>query len=65
MFIGLHYFASAEKQKSLVANSNELAPSNKRQVTLSSASELAGNAVCFLKSSEMKHAGGLIADEDG
>ncbi|XP_047980095.1 uncharacterized protein LOC125221845 isoform X2 [Salvia hispanica] len=54
----------AEKQKSLVANSNELAPSNKRQVTLSSASELAGNAVCFLKSSEMKHAGGLIADED-
>ncbi|XP_042067187.1 dentin sialophosphoprotein-like isoform X1 [Salvia splendens] len=54
----------AKKQKSLVANSNELAHSNKRQVTLSSASELAVNAVCFLKSSEMKDAGGLIADED-
>ncbi|XP_042039999.1 uncharacterized protein LOC121785626 isoform X2 [Salvia splendens] len=54
----------AEKQKSLVANSNELAHSNKKQVTLSSASELAGNAVCFLTSSEMKDAVGLIADED-
>ncbi|KAL1543695.1 hypothetical protein AAHA92_20636 [Salvia divinorum] len=54
----------AEKQKSPVANSNELAHSNQRQGTLSSASELGGNALRFLKSSERKDAEGLIADED-
>ncbi|XP_057795394.1 uncharacterized protein LOC131011641 isoform X1 [Salvia miltiorrhiza] len=57
----------AENQKSLLAKSSALAYANQRQGTWSNESELAGNAVCFLKSSEGKIsqiAEGLIADED-